>query len=273
MLLNSVILVLQETLEAAVLISVLIALGRQQRHAPAWLVCAVAMGLVFATLYAMNIGIVSGWFDYVGQEVVNALLQILIVVCIVVLFWAIFHLRPIEPGGQKSSATAWFRFFAAAIVALAMTREGSEIVLYLGGFLHQPDKLPAVLIGSGIGFGIGLSVGLLLFYAVTGLARPRALRVAVYLLALFAGNMLAQSVMLLSQADWIAAGPALWDSSAWLPERSITGRLLYALVGYEATPSKWHVISYIAGFMLVVAVALHGARITKGRLMAPADQA
>lgn len=273
MLLNSVILVLQETLEAALLISVLIALSRQQRQTLTWLACGVAIGLVFAMLYARNIGIVSEWFDYVGQEVVNALLQILIVVFIVVLFQAVFQVRPAESCAREGSSSALFRLCAVAIVALAMTREGSEIVLYLGGFLHQPDKLQAVLLGGGIGFGIGLSVGLLLFYAVIGLAPPRASRVTVCLLALFAGNMLAQSMMLLSQADWITAGPALWDSSAWLPERSMTGRLLYALVGYEATPSKWHVISYIAGFMSVVAVAVRGTHVTKSRSMTDPDQA
>ena len=63
--------------------------------------------------------------------------------------------------------------------------------------------------------------------------------------------MASQATLLLTQVDWVAYSPVLWDSSIWLPEDSIPGHLLYALVGYEATPSLFQAIAYGIGFLLV----------------------
>jgi len=148
-----------------------------------------------------------------------------------------------------------FALIAALTIALALTREGSEIAMYLGGFLSQPDKLQAVLTGSAIGAGIGISIGFLVFYGLMALRGKTGAWAPLILLALFCGNMLAQSAVQLTQADLLPAGPPLWDSSAWLPESSIAGRLLYALVGYESRPSGLEVCAYLAGLSGVLLTA------------------
>ena len=61
--------------------------------------------------------------------------------------------------------------------------------------------------------------------------------------------------MLLVQADWLPASQPLWNSSAWLPEGSLLGQLLYALIGYEATPGPWQVGLYGASILLALGVA------------------
>ncbi len=72
--------------------------------------------------------------------------------------------------------------------------------------------------------------------------------------------MLAQATLQLNQADWLQAGPALWDTSSWLPEQSIVGRLLYALVGYESNPSTAQVVAYLAGAVAVPLAYAAGRR-------------
>jgi high-affinity iron transporter len=257
MLLNAVILILQETLEAAFLISVLAAVCFMQRMKFTWLLCGLFAGAIFASVYALNLQTVSEWFDYVGQEVVNASLQGAMAVFMALFFMALPRPVRIAEGASQQAVSAkpqLATWIAAAIVMLAITREGSEIVLYLGGQIRQEQHLQAVLMGSGLGFGIGLSVGFLLFYGLLGLSPAWGWRAAGLLLALFAGNMLSQSVMQLTQADWLPATQALWDSSTWLPENSVLGQLLYALLGYEATPSGWFVLAYLLGFTAVIAV-------------------
>ena len=261
MLINAVILILQETLEAALLISVLTALAHAQRRGLRWLLPGLLAGLLLSWLYAANIETISGWFDYVGQEVVNAVLQGAIAVLLAAIFWSLAGAQAsCEPGASRSSRTG-FALSAALIVMLAVTREGSEIVLYLSGLVRQEDKLQVVLMGSGLGMGIGLSIGFLLFYALLGLSTRTNLRLSVILLAMFAGNMLSQAVLQLIQADWLPSSQPLWDSSNWLSEQSVFGQLLYALVGYEATPSSWQVWSYLLGFLLVLGVAALGLRV------------
>lgn len=261
MLLSSVILVLQETLEAALLVSVLLTISSQQWQRVTWLWFGVFGGLVLSSLYAIFMADISEWFDYVGQEVVNASLHILTTFLIIVCAWALFKNRQSGTSGgqqQEDRFTSIFIVCAAGAVALAITREGSEILIYLNGFLQQKEHFHTVVAGSSIGFSIGLSTGILIYYGLMNLPTRWRLLTPVILLALFAGNMLSQAALQLTQADWITSTRAIWDTSDWLSETSIAGQTLYAVLGYEATPSAAQLVAYIVGMLLVLALAAAG---------------
>jgi len=255
MLLTSVILVLREILEAALLVSILAALSRHLHRDLTWLPLAFAVGIPCALLYAANIRYISESFDYVGQEVANALLQSSVSIAIVVLSWlmATPGIYASDPkAGFLARRFSWFSLCAVLAVGIAVTLEGSEIAVYLSGTLEQPEVLPAALIGGCIGAIIGVSTSILVFYGLMSLRHPMATFVLPVMLALACGNTLSQAARQLVQADLLAAGPLLWDSSAWLSEGSVTGQLLYALVGYESTPSMIEVIAYLCGMALVL---------------------
>lgn len=259
MLLTSVVLILQETLEAALLVSMLAALALQLEHRLRWLWAGLASGLLVACAYAANLQRVSESFDYVGQELLNAGLQGLVTLMVIALAWSVSS--SFRPGaGARTGAARAFAACAGAAVALSIGREGSEILIYLDGFLAQETRAQAVLLGASIGLGIGISVGLLMFYGLWSLARRSAVLLTVGLLALFAGNMLSQAAVELAQADLLPGAGTVWDSGAWLPEQSIAGHLLYALVGYEATPSASQLLAYATGVIAVLVAAWLGRR-------------
>jgi len=263
MLLTSVLLILQETLEAALLISMLAVLSLHAGRRLIWLPWGFIAGAVFALIYAANMRQVSEWFDFVGQEVTNAALQLAIALVLVPVAWLLGRGLAVTPVAAPApdAPTDWaYQVLCALAVTLAVTREGSEILVFLGGFLGQAEQAQAVLVGSGIGFGIGVSVGILLFFALLPLRGAGGRWVPVILLALFGGNMLAQAALNLIQADWLQSGPRLWDSSGWLPEQSVAGRLLYALVGYESNPSMTQAASYLAGAVAVLGAAVAGRK-------------
>jgi hypothetical protein len=257
MLLSSVTLILQETLEAALLVSVLLVISHQQQNKSRWLLFGIAGGVLLSFLYAGYMVEISEWFDYVGQEIVNATLQILTTILIVVCTWAAY----------KNRFANIFIFCAASAVALAITREGSETLLYLNGFYQQQDYFHTVMIGAAIGFSIGLSVGILFYYGLLSLPGKWRLGAPIILMALFAGNMLSQAAQQLTQADWISSIGTTWDTSAWLPESSIIGQLLYALVGYEASPSVAQLIAYVVGVTLVLVVGVLRRRLFLGAFL------
>jgi high-affinity iron transporter len=245
MLLTSVVLILQETLEAALLISILAVITRLSGHRLWWAPIGMMAGLVMALVYASNISEISEWFDYTGQERTNALLQFSIAASIIAL-----AALPFQP-----SRTRWFTMLCVLTVSLAITREGSEIALYLGGFLGQPDRVQPVLSGSAIGFGIGVSIGFLVYYGLLALGEPTSRRITLVLLALFCGNMLSQAALQLIQADVLHGGTALWDTTSLLSEDSLVGRLLYVFIGYESTPASGQVIAYAVGAAAVLGLA------------------
>ena len=74
---------------------------------------------------------------------------------------------------------------------------------------------------------------------------------------LIAAAMISQVIQQLIQADWIISQYPLWDTSNWINERSITGQLLYALIGYEATPTPIQVTAYLFAVFIIVFVSFY----------------
>lgn len=252
MFLNAVILILQEILEAVLLLSMLLVLSAHLDVVLAgngtvgrrWAWWALVLGIAGALLYGWMLPAVSQWFDYVGIEVVNAGLQFGIIGCLL-----LFCFLPLQ---GKAAAAAVLKACMIVVVALCIVREGSEVIVYLQGIFGHPENLWPVLLGALMAVGIGLSSGVLLFHALGSLQDKRSFRLALLLLALFAGNMAAQAVQLLTQADWLPYTAQLWDSSALIAEYSVTGQLLYALVGYEANPSLLQAGAYGLALLLVL---------------------
>ena len=274
MFLNSVILILQEFLEAALLISVLLVLSKCCNIKPLWVIASVGLGTMGALLFALNMAEVSEWFDYVGQEVVNALIQLTLLLILSLLAFQLStktispttfrdtpHLSHDSSSDLKNSLKIMVSMILA--VSLAITREGSEIFIYIGGVINQPLHVQPTLAGSGIGAGIGISAGILIYYGLLGLPTKKITQSSLLLLALVGGNMASQATLLLTQADWLHYSKVLWDSSTMLPENSVVGHLLYALIGYEATPSLFQFLSYLSGVSLILLCWLLGKLIDK----------
>jgi high-affinity iron transporter len=274
MFLNSVILILQEILEAALLISVLLVFSKRYNIKPLWIIVGIGVGTIGALFFALSMAEVSEWFDYVGQEVVNALIQLTLLLTLGLLAFQL-STRTTRPTTYKdtphfshdsnSDLKNSLEIMASMILAvsLAITREGSEIFIYIGGVINQPSHVQPTLAGSGIGAGIGISAGILIYYGLLGLPTRKITQSSLLLLALVGGNMASQATLLLTQADWLPYSKVVWDSSTLLPENSVVGHLLYALIGYEATPSLFQFLSYLCGVLLILLCWFLGRLIDK----------
>jgi high-affinity iron transporter len=245
MLATSVILVLREVLEAAVLVSVLLAMSRTMGQRLRWAWWPLPLALMGSILFASSMDTLTDAFDGAGQEVVNASLQVLVFACAVLVVFL--------EGIWTESRWPAMRGVMICAVTLALVREGSEIWLYVSGFTVAADLRTSVLTGSAIGAGIGISLGALLYSALRALPETWQRHACLVLLSLIGAGMVMQATMLLEQVDWLEAGRPVWDSTAIVNESSISGELLYAVFGYEATPGRTQGLIYLASlsaFML-----------------------
>jgi high-affinity iron transporter len=138
------------------------------------------------------------------------------------------------------------------IVVLAITREGSEVLIYLNNFTQTPDLISVVLSGAVIGAGIGCSVGIIVYYLLCNIAPRWSMNAGIVLLILISSGMISQASLLLIQADWLPSQLPLWDSSHYISEQSVVGQLLYAVMGYEATPTPVQAGFYFSGLLLSI---------------------
>jgi high-affinity iron transporter len=247
MLLNAVIIILREVLEISLLITLMVSLSHSLKLPLSWLIWSIVSGLFGSFLYAYNIVRISAWFEGVGQEVLNASLQYLIY-----LLLAGFCIGLVNKTSVTTVSLTLISWVMALCVSLSISREFSEIIIYLQVFSADEQGFKSVMMGAFLGAGIGLSLSVIFYYALDYLSRHRSHTIILFIFAFLAAGMLLQATQLLIQADWLPAQHPVWDSSAWIAEQSVLGQLLYAVFGYEATPSLLEVVIYIIGLFIIL---------------------
>ena len=248
MLLDAILTVLRETLEAGVLVSLLAAVSRGCGLPRRWFVLALPLGIGLAVLYAANLALISNWFDGVGQELLNSLLQYLICISLLLLLTLLARRERTRPGALRACMTV--------AVICAVTREGAEILLFFSTYLQAEEALVRALTSGFVGLAVGLSVGVLTFIGLLTLPPAWRRRVQALLLSLVCAGMALQATQLLIQADWISTGMPLWNSSGLLSENAMLGQMAYAVFGYEATPTAPEIIAYATVLALLACVHL-----------------
>jgi high-affinity iron transporter len=255
--LNAVIIVLREVMEASLIISLFLAYSQKFNHGRPWLLKTLLLGLIGATIYAINLDLISQSFDGMGQELMNSAIQIIIY--LVLLIFLISAMRRSETPLNKSILTATMMIG----VIFAAVREGSEIIIYIDGFVAEHELLNSVLLGSTIGAGIGLSIGICIYYILVTMPIKISSRVGYMLLVLLAGSMISQTIQQLIQADWIMSQYPIWDTSIILSEDSTIGELLYAVIGYEATPTAIQAAAYFISLAIIMIFSIYSWRTSK----------
>lgn len=245
MLINSVIIILREVFEAALIVSVLLVLSQKLQLPRRYFLSSLGLGGVLSIVYARHIAFISVLFDGVGQEVVNAGIYLMSYICLLVLIFSM---------GRRS----YYKIMVWAIagcLSAALVREGSEIIIYIHGFIGVEQLFETVVAGSVIGAGVGFSVGVFMYYLMGSLNPRKGLTVSLLVLVLISASMTTQALQLLIQADIVISQMPLWNTSKWLSEGSVAGQILYALLGYESTPTPIQVGGYFLSLMLSSALA------------------
>ena len=89
-------------------------------------------------------------------------------------------------------------------------------------------------------------------------------KVTTILITLLAAGLASQAVAFLQQAGYLAAyATPLWDTSAWLPESGLVGRLLHTLVGYTDQPDSAQLFAYVTviiGMLVLMQLQRRGQR-------------
>ncbi|OUS17181.1 hypothetical protein A9Q88_04965 [Gammaproteobacteria bacterium 50_400_T64] len=251
MLLTSVIIVLREILEAALLIATLLAATRLSNIGYAWLRVSISSGIVGALVFAWQLRALSNLYNGVGYELINAALQVLIYGVIIVLIALLFRLY-----FRVTTNNTPLAFFMGFALCLSIIREGSEILIFFSGFLQSTESLSSGILGSIIGASVGFSFGALFYFLLSALKQSVALVVTLSLLILVGAGMCSQASQLLMQADFLPSQRPLWNTSSLISESSIPGQLLYALIGYEATPSLLQVSIYTGSIFISLIAAV-----------------
>ncbi len=264
--LATAIIVFREVLEAALIVGIVLAATRGVFRRGLWVSGGIAGGVLGATVVAWFADAIEAAAAGAGESLFNA--AVLFAAVIMLGWhnvWMSRHGR--ELASSLNSVGAAVRVGArpihvlAAVVAMAVLREGSELVLFLYGIAASalgPAK--GMLSGALTGIGAGIAVGAGLYLGLLRIPSARLFALTGWMILLLAAGMASQGAAFLVHADLLPAlGVSIWDTTALIPDKGIAGKVLHTLIGYSARPYGIQVVFYLAtlgaivGLMKIVA--------------------
>jgi high-affinity iron transporter len=268
--------VFREVIEAGLIVGIVLAATKGVPRRGWWVGVGVGGGVAAACLVAAFAGELADAFSGTGQELFNA--AILLVAVSMLTWhnvWMASHGRAIT-GQMRALGTAvemGQRSLAAlaVVVGVAVLREGAEVALFLYGIsLQGGSSALSMMTGGALGVAAGAGVTALMYCGLLVIPPGRLFAVTGGLITLLAAGMASQAVNFLQQGGYATLlSLPLWDSSWLLPEASLVGRALHALVGYTDAPTGLQVTIYLAVIILMGLLTRGSRSLSRGGVKVP----
>ncbi len=256
--LPSLLIVFREVFEAGLIVGIVMAVTSGVAGRGRWIAGGVAAGVLGACIVALFTGGLSELFGGSGQELFNAaILGFAVLMLGWHNVWMARHGRQLaaELRAAGAAVVAGSKSLAALaiVVAIAVLREGSEVVLFLYGVAAAEGGAGiGMVIGGVLGLALGSLVCLLTYLGLITIPTRYLFNVTSTLIALLAAGMAAQAIAFLQQADILTLfDRTVWDTSWILSDKSLLGRALHTLIGYVDQPTAMQLIVYAATLAVI----------------------
>jgi len=249
----ALVIVFREVFEAGLVVGIVMAVTAGVAGRTLWIAGGVAAGVLGACVVALFTSGLSELFGGSGQEVFNAaILGFAVLMLTWHNVWMSRHGRELvaelRAAGEAVVAGSKSLLALAIVVAIAVLREGSEVVLFLYGVAAAQGGASWTMAAGGlVGLILGSSVCLLTYLGLLTIPTRYLFSVTSALIALLAAGMAAQAIAFLEQANIVTAlDETVWDTSWILSDSSFMGRALHTLIGYVDQPTGMQLIVYVA---------------------------
>jgi high-affinity iron transporter len=251
--------VFREVLEAALIISVVCAATRGVPRRGSFVLGGIGLGVMGALLVAVGADYIASLAGGAGQDIFNAGVLLSAVVMIgwhVV--WMSSHARELAEhmrsvGGAVKAGSRSLTLLLT-VVALAVLREGSEIVLFLYGMVAGGIGRGGLAAGIALGVGAGATMGFALYFGLLRIPIKHFFSVTNAMLILLAAGLASTAAGFLVQSNLLPTwGSQIWNTSHLLSDDSLLGRTLGILIGYKAAPAGIQIAFYLVTAALLAA--------------------
>jgi high-affinity iron transporter len=273
----SFVIALREGIEAALIVSIVLAylrqLGAADRSRLVW--WGTAAAVVLSGVAGTAIFVAGAEFEGTGEQVFEGLVTL---AAVGVLTWMIFWMRRqgarirSDLQAKVDSALMAGGLALAGLAFFAVLREGIETALFLyaaakGTAVEGTAVAPAAqVIGAILGLALAVILGVLLYRGGIRMNLRSFFRVTGLILVVVAAGLFAFALHELQEAGWL---PILethaFDLSAGLPDDAGVGAILRGLVGYQADPTWLEVVGWIGYLLIVGGLFLRAPFVTRSK--------
>jgi high-affinity iron transporter len=250
---GALIIVLREVIEAGLVVGIVLAATQTLPMRGRYVAGGVLAGLIGGAFVAAFAGALSNALAGAGQEVFNAaILGIAVFMLGWHNIWMARHGRQITEDirqlGREVLSGSRSLTALAIVVAVAVLREGSEVVLFLYGVvISSGESGLSLVLGGLLGLLLGAAISALTYKGLAVIPPRHLFKVTSVVIGFMAAGMAAQCVAFLEQADIATGlGNIVWNTSSLLADNSVAGRVLHTLVGYTGKPTELQLVVYLA---------------------------
>lgn len=253
------IVVFRECLEIALLLGVIMAATKSIKNSKIYIILGAMLGIIGAAVFALFTRSITNSFSGLGDELLDASI---ILITAVLISWTVVWMqgytqkirKDLNKLSDKIVAGAASKFTLVIVVTMAILREGTEIILFIYSIastenLHGNNYLLGLVIGA----LSGLSVGTIIYKGLIKYAGKYIFMISTILLTLIAAGLASEAAGILASAGVIEIyNTQLWDTSQFVSNTSILGKLLNIFIGYDSKPNGLQLIFYFSTIALTV---------------------
>ncbi len=261
--LASFILVLRETIEAALIVSILLAYldktNSQKFKRDVWIGTIAAT--IISIIGALAFTNILGGFEGDAEKLFEGTVMVIAAgVLSWMIIWMLKNGRMIKYELQSKVDLALnedkkFAIFTLAFIAVL--REGIETVLFIGGIASNEDPT-SVLISSLFGALSAVAIAVMLFRGIINLNLKKFFNTTSAILMVFAAGLFTQGVHEFQELGWFGPEESFLNTSLFVLPLSdgegVLGPLLRALVGYQDKPTPLEIMAYAFYWIAIIFV-------------------
>lgn len=261
--------IFREMLEISLILGIVSAATKAMPRSRFYIIAGIIGGIACSALLAFAMTHLASTFSYgiLSEEIADVIIIMLTVFVIAITaIWVknsaaklngkIIRLKD-APSNMKAGIVL------ICVIVATILREGAEIVLFVQAISSAYDYSST---DYAIGFGIGVSGGILsailISYGLGKVATKYVFTVSFVLLSLVAASLASEAAGILTSLGMVdLLTTPIWDSSDFVSDFSVIGKLLKMLVGYNSKPNGLQLAFYTATLLLIYI----GSKLGKGR--------
>ena len=249
---------LREGLEAAIVVSILVAflVKAQRRDALKWVWLGVGAAVVMTVAVFLTIQFSAYTISGLGAEAIAGIASL---VAVAIVTTMVLWMRTAAAGLSGELRTGMARALETgslavlALAFLAVGREGVETALFMVGYAEAETAWPlvglvaGVLVATAIAYGMyvgAVRINLGKFFSYTG----------IFLIVVAAG-ILSYGIGALQTVGWLPGlGSKAFDLSSWFNWSSWYGEIIQGVFNVTPTPTVLQLTAWLAYLVIVLAI-------------------
>jgi high-affinity iron transporter len=254
MVLASFLVTSRETLEAALVVFIVLAyLNKTNNHKHKKTVYyGIVSGILASVIAAVIFTLFSGGFSGRAEEIFEGITMLIASVLLTTMILWMMRQKHISKKiedkvmteVEKSELEKTFAYGLFFLILIAILREGLETVIFLNAIRYTSG---INFIGGILGVIVAIGIGYLFFNRARKINLGKFFRISSILLILFASGLVAHGIHELQEAAIVPTViEHVWNTNFILDENGIVGSFMKGLFGYNGNPSLIEVLSYVS---------------------------